>query len=299
VAVVDEPGAWRTHWTMAEAFAGSGGRYQKSRYGAGPRSALPPAGWTQPDFDDSTWSARPSVGVRDDAAGSLRLAVVSARARFEVADPGRVGRLRARVAYHGGCVVALNGREVARAHLPAGPVTHETLAEDYPVEAFMRPDGSAPLPQPSKDVGRAFAGRYALRVRTLCADLPARDLRAGANVLAVQIVRSAYREEPLRFNWWGVTQTTIWSTGALLRASLNASAPDGLRLQPPPPAETSRTKRTWLWASTLTASIRSCRRSATSDSVSEFEFRISFEFRVSSFEFHHCIAFTSVLTCTS
>jgi hypothetical protein len=115
-------------------------------------------------------------------------------------------------------------------------VTHDTLADDYPVEAFMRPDGSAPLPHPSKDAEQAFAGRYALRVRTLCADLPVRDLRAGVNVLAVQIVRSAYREEPLKFHWWGVTGATIWSPGALLRATLTAPDPGGLQLHPPSPA---------------------------------------------------------------
>jgi hypothetical protein len=43
-------------------------------------------------------------------------------ARFGVSDPAKVSGLSLTLAYRGGVVVCLNGKEIWRSHLPAGAV---------------------------------------------------------------------------------------------------------------------------------------------------------------------------------
>jgi hypothetical protein len=133
VAVLDDTAVWRTHWTMAPALAGAGGKYKPAVHGGGPESSPPPKDWAQPEFDDSTWSFHRTVGARERTSDPRRLALVSARARFEVIDPAKVKGLQAHVDYHGGCVVYLNGKEVGRSHVSPGEVGVQTIAEDYPL----------------------------------------------------------------------------------------------------------------------------------------------------------------------
>ncbi len=61
------------------------------------------------------------------------------RTFFERPGPPGDGEMTLRVTYRGGLRVLLNGREIARAHLPAGPIGAGTLAEPYPLEAYAKP----------------------------------------------------------------------------------------------------------------------------------------------------------------
>ena len=97
----------------------------------------PPAGWMEPDFDDSGW-------LRTMAQGGCQtpyLARQCLRGKFLVEDPAQVSDLRLSVGYHGGVVVYLNGQELARRHLPAQSLGEATLADGYPLEAFVQPGG--------------------------------------------------------------------------------------------------------------------------------------------------------------
>ena len=110
--------------------------------GKGLCGPLPPADWTQPDFDDGGWPRRraPLLGV----CGGIRrgnAALLCVRGRSGVTEPRRVKALKLELTYRGGAVVYLNGREVARRHLPTGRLEPFTSAQDYPREVFITPDG--------------------------------------------------------------------------------------------------------------------------------------------------------------
>ncbi|MFM1770793.1 MAG: hypothetical protein RJA22_3322 [Verrucomicrobiota bacterium] len=99
----------------------------------------PNADWAQPRFDDRGWLAGPApLGYDPDlpVATPVSFGVDPAhkhvttwfRRSFVVARAVNHQRLRLRVMRDDGVVVYLNGREVYRDNLPAGPVLPETLA---------------------------------------------------------------------------------------------------------------------------------------------------------------------------
>lgn len=175
-------------------------------------TAAPPANWTAPDFDDQAWTRLPGPffpshrghayckEVED--AGYLffegtypTLAAVCLRGKFQVDDPARAGDLRLSVAYRGGIVAYLNGQEIARAHIPEGERARgiEALAEDYPKEVFVKDDGKL-ISWGFGDPVKCHA-RLQRRVRTLTdVVVPARLLRKGVNVLAIEAHRAPYHE---------------------------------------------------------------------------------------------------------
>ncbi len=167
-------------------------------------TAAPPQGWQQPDFDDRHWSPYRAASAPDAKDGertmallygqtrSYRLApataVVLLRARFRVTAPSA---LELTLRYRGGAAVCVNGKEVSRRHLPAGELSAESLAEDYPPEAFETAPGK-PIPFHNTSP-RNFAKNLKLRVRELKATVDAGLLRPGINVLAVRIQRAPFR----------------------------------------------------------------------------------------------------------
>ena len=97
----------------------------------------PGAGWTAADFEDaaawSTGKAQLGYGDRDEAT-----AISDARDgyptyyfrhKFQVADPTELKPLVLRLLRDDGAVVHLNGKEIVRDNMPAGDITHATLAE--------------------------------------------------------------------------------------------------------------------------------------------------------------------------
>jgi hypothetical protein len=157
-----------------------------------PRSDAPPADWMKPDFDDRDWRRapgpiRPGHGQARGSGGPQEVSLICLRGRFTVPDPGKVESLSLSAAYRGGIVVYLNGEEVARGHLPDGELTPETLAEEYPPEAYSKEDGTTGLGRsrkPSEEEKR----RLGLRVRQLKnVAVPGKLLKKGVNVLAMEV----------------------------------------------------------------------------------------------------------------
>jgi hypothetical protein len=162
----------------------------------------PPDDWIQPPFDDSRWGRLQEELV--DITGSDRAFThmdhltqstafrLSLRTRFGVADPAKVKSLRLSIAYRGGVVVYVNGQEAGRGHIPPGAVGPQTVAEDYPSEAYVAEDGNPlPPPNPQDPKLKPFADRYAKRERRLDLDIPAGLLVKGGNVLAIALWRAA------------------------------------------------------------------------------------------------------------
>ena len=196
-----------------------------------------PAGWAKSDFDDGTW--RRGHGNID----TPYLARLSARGTFTVTDPAKAGGLTATVSYFGGAVVRLNGVEIARGNLPAGELAPDALAEDYPLEAFVKPDGS-PLAFPpwwATPTGEE-ARRLALRRRTLAdVPLPRNLLHKGTNVLAIEVVRAPYHKavttlDPEAAQKRIPPELLNWSTCSLVSAQVSARAGDGVVASQPRPA---------------------------------------------------------------
>jgi len=198
--------------------------------------AAPPADWAAVDFDDQAWPRRrmPLQIGRNTANLSPWQATVNVRAgysrsRFHIEDPQRDGPYTLTLSYRGGVRVLVNGIEVARGHLPAGDLAGDTLAEAYPLEAYIRMasdftpdeieantqrnngtfnvydqavvrDVTVPYAEASEEMREndgyhgiaetVWNRLYDARTRTLGPiEIPADVLRAGANVLAIEFRR--------------------------------------------------------------------------------------------------------------
>lgn len=183
-------------------------------------SPLPEAGWIDPEYDDAGWQRRrgPFFG----GYGNVRpagVALLCLRGRFGVTEPSRAEGLKLGLAYRGGVAVYLNGHEVFRGHLPSGELEPLALAEDYPREVFVTPGGEALLPnygaaEPPQEV----LARYQRRIRRTSVNLPPRLLRKGANLLAIEVHRTAI---PARLPRFG---RGAWDTAGLCKVSLTAPA---------------------------------------------------------------------------
>ncbi len=136
-----------------------------------------PAAWIQPGFDDGAWdSGATGIGygdgddttVLDDMRGGY--AAVFCRRTFDVASVDGIETLLLALVYDDGVVVWLNGVEVARANMPAGPVTRTTTA--------------AGAIEPTREMIR----------------LPADELRVGRNVLAISVHNASLDSSDLSFD---------------------------------------------------------------------------------------------------
>jgi len=152
----------------------------------------PPEKWREADFDDSAWVRVKACAGTGASLGSLPAALICARSRFEVRDPGSAGELSLSVAFIGGAAVYLNGKEIGRAFLPEGELKPETPAEVYPAEAYLDPDGF--LLRRGWTDPQKYLDRFKNRVRKLDVKLPASLLRKGPNVLAVEVHRALTSE---------------------------------------------------------------------------------------------------------
>lgn len=207
-------------------------------------AAPPPEEWTAPDFDDSGWLLRRgrefvtgdgrlmTYTTLDATSAHLRggdpfieqVGLVCQRGKFRVADRSKISKLALSLAYRGGFVACLNGREVARSHLPAERIGPTTCAEDYPLAAWLYAEG--------KEKGKylnAFDKQapWHLRERSFGpVALPLEAVRQGDNVLSIELHRSNYHpaiaEVTGRYGW-----QRRWSTVGLSLLELRAEAPPG------------------------------------------------------------------------
>ena len=139
--------------------------------------------WRELVYDDAGWKVGPTeagYGDHDEAtlldAGTMqdRALTVYARHTFAVSDPAASDTVTLRLKVDDGAVAYLNDKEVARFNLPSGEVTFQTRA--------------------NQDI----AGAEERRWREF--EIPVTALRAGENVLAVEVHQSRRLSEDLSFD---------------------------------------------------------------------------------------------------
>ena len=132
--------------------------------------------WREPDFDDSAWASGPAqLGFGEgDEATTITSGHITYyfRHTFSVDDPAGIGALRLHLKRDDGAVVYLNGTEVARDNLDEGEVTSNTTADN------------------ASDDGQTFH-EFALDTA---------DLRAGENLLAVEVHQVSTTSSDLSFD---------------------------------------------------------------------------------------------------
>ena len=171
-------------------------------------SPPPPAGWDSAAFDDYGWPRSRVPWIRGLAFRRFSSAVLCLRGRFQVTDPAAVQGLYLTIRYYGGVRVCLNGREIARGHLPPGELKPETPAEMYPKDVYVDdkgvivPFGEHPYywERVTGDAKKDAEERKARRTRVLGpVKLPADAIRRGENLLTVEVRRAEYPFEALRW----------------------------------------------------------------------------------------------------
>jgi len=254
--ILDEGSPWRMSalWNTPLVRKGTELKaYEGHMTGFITRTAPIPSEWVQPDFADGSWS-RWSVsrtrakenpcslyGFCEYGEPGPTLSLLCLRGKFAVEDPERARKLSLSLAYRGGAVVYVNGQEAARAHMPKeGKIEPDTLAEDYPPEAFIHEEpryrGSncilAEWGHPVK-----YKGQLEGRIRRLeNVSIDPKLLTKGTNVLAVEIHRAPYFGVGLDME--GLNHGSVWSTAGLVSLSLraeggvepNTSRPPGIQV---------------------------------------------------------------------
>jgi hypothetical protein len=218
--------------------------YELRKHGRSAFWPLPAKGWRQVDFDDASWARLRGPfciggGYKSERGRYRSAPLLCLRGKFVVRDPRSVGRLTLHAAFHGGLVVYVNGKEIARSHLPKGDIHPDTPADDYPKEAYVDDQGHL-LNRRIPD--KRFAGRYRLRRRQLQdVHVPAAVVRKGTNVLALEVHRapapevfftgrtrkSTHPPHVRKFSWWsriGVESVRLTApTGARILGSITGA----------------------------------------------------------------------------
>jgi hypothetical protein len=261
---------WRDHVT-AEVEFNSFARKNRVFIRVGSITDPPADGWRGLEFDDSTWPhlrrpdgvgspAQYTVGTPE-RSGWLR--GVFLRFRFEIRDPAAAGTMTFSADYIGGLRAYVNGTEIARGHLPPGDFDAETMAEEYPQEAYVvtfadlsdkekaKYQGKEPPPAQimrSADELTPLGSRlYKLRNRTIQPlAIPAKLLRKGTNVLAIELRASPLHPYVLK-EWFGyrAVEDRQWEHARLSRLELRSASKDM-------PTALSRPKGVQVWTEDMT-----------------------------------------------
>ena len=172
----------------------------------------PPPDWTSNNYDDSSWNQGIApLGYGDggmnttlDFGGDSGNKVISYyfRQSFDVSDPNGMRGLELNLVRDDGAIVYLNGREVVRDNMPAGPITPDTRASS------------------------AAGGADETAVRSF--DLPVSMLRTGRNIITVELHQTSPTSSDLRFDAWLQSTTDASLTFTFTNAThLKARAFDG------------------------------------------------------------------------
>ena len=211
VTIVDSTGwwRWRVSWRKPVVLGDSGEVLPVQRVPFTNRPDIelvrippPPESWSETTFDDSAW---PRTTTKKFAGGYFQVGAICMRTKFRLTDAAGVKSLKLAIRYRGGVRVFLNGKEVARKHLPEGDITLDTSAAAYPDKAWVDASGKL-LPHVNtiarqiKAGDKTLAANLAARDRELTVDLPASTLVKGVNVLAIANNRSEYH--PLAARWF-------------------------------------------------------------------------------------------------
>ena len=219
----------------------------EKHYHSGFQTPLPPEAWKAAEFEDAAWllergrqflcgDSRAMSYARPDATSPYlrgtdpfveEVGLVCQRGKFLVNDRSKVGKLLLSLTYRGGFVAYLNGREVARASLPAGRIAPHTPAKEYPLDAFFLKDGTDKR-QPLHWYSHRQSPQWELRERQFGpVEVDRSALRNGVNVLAVEFHRTDYPAECRRKTDWRSRPSLFWATLGLSLLSLRADAAEG------------------------------------------------------------------------
>ena len=171
-------------------------------------SPPPPAGWDQAAFDDFGWPRSRVSWVGPSAFSRFSSAALCLRGKFMVTDPAAVQGVYLTMKYYGGVRVLVNGHEVARQFLPAGELATDTPAEIYPKGVYVD-DKDVIVPFGDGEYGwgriqgeqkKDAEQRRANRTRVLGPmQIPADALRKGQNLITIELRRTEYPFESLRW----------------------------------------------------------------------------------------------------
>ncbi|MGA2065768.1 MAG: glycoside hydrolase domain-containing protein [Thermoguttaceae bacterium] len=262
---------WRDHVTV-EAEYNSFARKNRVFIRLGSITEPPADPWRGLEFDDSTWPhLRKPDGVGSPAQYTVGtperngwLRGVFLRFRFDLPDPA-AGAVTFSADYIGGIRASVNGREIARGHLPAGDLGAETMAEEYPLAAYVAT--FADLPEKEKEKAK-YRGKeppprqvmrsadeltplgsrlYKLRNRTISSlAIPRTLLRKGTNVLAIEL-RAAPLHPYVMKEWFGYRDVVDrqWEHARLSRLELRCASKDV-------PSSLRRPKGVQVWTEDMT-----------------------------------------------
>jgi hypothetical protein len=245
VIVLDTTGFWRMCHVMGPPVVRTDSGLKPLLLGASwvdGETPSPPAQWTEPGFDDHRWARGPARL----ACLTPYLARLCLRGKFTVTDLTKVRDLALTVSFHGGAIAYVNGQEVARAHVPPGA---PGLAEDYPGDVFLTKRGALLGFEARKELKEGDPRREGIRRTLADVSIPARLLRPGVNVVAVEILRAPYpavvdEKKDAKKGFWNFA----WNTCQVDEIRLTASAAEGLVPNAVRPAEFQ------VWNSNLLAS---------------------------------------------
>jgi hypothetical protein len=254
--ILDSAASWRIHNTLKPPAVTVDGAQTPLLYKVpwiDSPTPPPPDDWTKPDFDDGNWLRGAVIQVWNVGATCQTpyLSRLCLRGKFMVSASGPREGLTLSLSYYGGAVVYLNGAEIARQDLPAGKIGDASLANAYPLEAFVDENqdllavegtilpGWKRTGKPSAEAVR----RMGLRERSMKdVAIPPAALRTGINVLAIEIIRSPYHKVVLEKDGEGGKRRSNkfdWNTCQIRQVRLaagsdrviipNAGRPDGFQ----------------------------------------------------------------------
>ncbi len=173
---------------------------------------LPDGAWAQPGYDDSAWA--PSLapigwGILapiTDLDPAVPPVAVYHRTTFEVADLTTVGAAFIEVLADDGFVAYLNGTEIGRGNLPAGPILPNTLAT---MSVLIPPTVSITVP-----MGLVTQGTNTLAVEVHQAKVDDTDAIFDASVRLAYTPRLVASGAEWRYIDTGVAPAASWNTSA-------------------------------------------------------------------------------------
>jgi photosystem II stability/assembly factor-like uncharacterized protein len=179
----------------------------------------PPSGWQSGATDHSGWSAGPSMlGFGDDYIMTpITAGPITTYFEHRFTSLGSVTGIHADVVYDDGFVFYLNGHEISRASMPAGPVADGTLASDHESFGLGTPfDWSSAVPY-------LVRGDNTLAVEVHQASTASSDLVFGLNLE----LRGAWQQQVINadshlLGVWSTDAQHVWAVGtegAIVRTS--------------------------------------------------------------------------------
>ncbi len=184
--------------------------------------------WTEPSFDDTSWSlgtAELGYGDGDEATVVSfgpdplnRYVTTYFRKHFWVTNSTPLSNLVVRLLRDDGAVVYLNGTEIMRHNMPAGPVTYQTLAT-----VAINPPDEATFFEHIVSPGLLVSGQNTIAVEIHQANVASSDISFNLELVGnTPLIRPTFVEQPQ-------SQTVQVGGTAVFRVKVTGTEPFGYR----------------------------------------------------------------------